>query len=306
MTSAAASVTVLIVNYKVYDELAGCLAALAADLDGATADVVVVDHESDERQLAEAIKQHPRAVGIARRENRGFAAGVNLAASRTSSDLLLMLNPDSRLQPGALRVLREHLALRPDVVAVGPKVLSEDTTVQATGRTFPTALTGLFGRTTIFTRLWPDNPLSQLNLPSASTSAPIEVDWVAGTCVLIRASAFRDVGGFDERFFLYWEDADLCYRLRARGGRITYEPAAVLVHSLGKSSARARARSLVAFHRSALRYYGKHHRGPSRVVALPVAAVALGARLAFKLMALPFSRSKSRALPPAASVNGHR
>jgi N-acetylglucosaminyl-diphospho-decaprenol L-rhamnosyltransferase len=290
MTSAAAPISVLIVNYKVYDELAGCLDALAADPDGAAADVLIVDYESDESRLASVLKHHPRAVGIPRRDNRGFAAGINEAARRASTDLLLMLNPDTRLQPGALAILRDRLLADPQVVAVGPRVVSPDSSIQATGRAFPTALTGLFGRTTLLTKVWPDNPLSRKNLPSAAVDEDIEVDWLAGTCVLVRADAFREIGGFDEGFFLYWEDADLCLRLRERGGRIRYIPSAVVVHALGQSSARARARSLIAFHRSALRYYRKHHRGPTRVVAIPFAAAALAARLALKLTALAWRR----------------
>jgi GT2 family glycosyltransferase len=290
MRSVEAPVTVLIVNYKVYDELAGCLEALAADPDGLHAEVVVVDHDTDEARLRATLRHHPRAVGVARHDNRGFAAGINEAAARAATDLLLILNPDTRLRPGALRAMIDYLERHAEVVAVGPKVVSTDSSVQHTGRSFPTALTGLFGRTTMLTRLWPDNPVSRRNLTSATVDDASEVDWVAGTCVLIRAAAFRAVGGFDERYFLYWEDADLCYRLRERGGRIAYLPSAVVEHALGQSSARARARSLVAFHRSALRYYRKHHRGPTRVVALPLAAAALGARLAFKLTALAWRR----------------
>jgi GT2 family glycosyltransferase len=296
MTLAAAPVTVLIVNYKVYDELAGCLDALAADPDGANADVVIVDYESDESPLTATLARHPRAIGIPRRDNRGFAAGVNEAARRASTDLVLLLNPDTRIQPGAIRVLTDFLPAHPDVVAVGPKVISPDSTLQATGRTFPTALTGLFGRTSLLTRMFPGNVLSRKNLPSADVDEVIEVDWVAGTCMLLRLNAFREVAGFDEGFFLYWEDADLCRRLRARGGRIMYVPAAVVVHEVGSSSDRARARSLVAFHRSALRYYVKHHRGPTRVVALPFAATALGAHLLFKLMRLAWVRVASKNL----------
>lgn len=290
MTSASAPVTVLIVNYKVYEELAGCLAALAADPDASHAQVVVVDYESNEAQLAEAVRRHPHAAGISRRDNRGFAAGINEAARHARTELLLILNPDTRVRPGAVRVLIDFLDAHRDVVAAGPKVISADGTVQETGRMFPTALTGLFGRTTILTKLWPGNPLSRRNLPSAGAAGAIDVDWVAGTCVLVRARAFHEIGGFDESFFLYWEDADLCHRLRARGGRIAYVPGAVVEHALGQSSARARARSTIAFHRSALRYYQKHQQGPSRIVALPFAALALGARLALKLTAQAWRR----------------
>jgi GT2 family glycosyltransferase len=290
MRSGGAPLTVLIVNYKAYDALAACLDELAKDPDGARAAVVVVDHQTDEKQLAKAIQRHPRAVAIPRRENRGFAAGINEAAARANSELLLLLNPDTRVTPRAIEHLASYLASNPDVVAVGPKVVSPDGSLQATGRQFPGALTGLFGRTTLLTRLWPGNPISRQNLVSAEAAAPVDVDWVAGTCVMIRTQAFREVGGFDERFFLYWEDADLCQRLRAQGGRVVFVPSAVVEHAAAQSSDRARVRSLVAFHRSALRYYGKYYRGPGRMIALPFAAVALTARLCVKVTAALWRR----------------
>ncbi len=290
MRSDGAPLTVLIVNYKVYDALGACLDALAADRDGARADVIVVDHETDESQLAKVMRRHPQAFAIPRRANRGFAAGINEAAARAQTDLLLLLNPDTRVTPGAIEHLAHYLASHADVVAVGPKVVSPDGSLQATGRQFPRALTGLFGRTTLLTRLWPANPISRQNLVSADAEAPIDVDWVAGTCVMIRTQAFRAVGGFDERFFLYWEDADLCQRLRARGGRVVFVPSAVVEHAAAQSSDRARVRSLVAFHRSALRYYGKYYRGPGRMIALPFAAVALTARLCVKVTAALWRR----------------
>jgi GT2 family glycosyltransferase len=290
MRSDGAPLTVLIVNYKVYEALGACLDALAKDPDGARADVVVLDHESDEKQLAGAIRRHPRVLAIPRRDNRGFAAGINEAAARAKTDLLLLLNPDTRVTARAIECLARYLASHLDVVAVGPKIVSPDGSLQATGRQFPDALTGLFGRTTLFTRLWPDNPISRQNLVSADAETPIDVDWVAGTCVMIRTQAFRDVAGFDEDFFLYWEDADLCQRLRARGGRIVFVPSAIVEHAAAQSSDRARVRSLVAFHRSALRYYGKYYRGPGRMIALPFAAVALAARLCVKVAAVLWRR----------------
>jgi N-acetylglucosaminyl-diphospho-decaprenol L-rhamnosyltransferase len=282
--------SVLIVNYKVYDELTACLTALTADPDGRNAEVVIVDYESDQVRLTKALTLHPQASAISHRDNRGFAAGINEAAARASGRLLLLLNPDARVEAGTIRTLTTQLESAPNILAVGPCVVSLDGEVQPTGRTFPTALTGLFGRTSMFTRFWPQNPVSRRNLPSADAREPIDVDWIAGTCVLIRAETFRAVDGFDEGYFLYWEDADLCQRLRERGGRIMYVPHARVLHGTAKSSQRAPARSLVQFHLSALRYYGKHQRGPSRVVALPFAAAALTARLAVKLLGLAVRR----------------
>ena len=292
----SASVSVLIVNYKVYEDLAACLDALSLATGDTIAEVVVVDQESDRARLADVVRPYSKVRTIPRADNIGFGAGINEAARHASAEYLLILNPDTILQPGALAILIAFMEGNRDVAAAGPKVVSPDGTLQRTARTFPTALTGLFGRTSLMTKVWPENPLSRHNLPGAADPRePIEVDWVAGACAIVRAQMFRAIGGFDEAFFLYWEDADLCRRLRDRGMRVMYVPMAVVVHAVARSSDRARLRSLVAFHSSALRYYGKHQRGPSRVVALPFAAAALGARLLMKLT----THFLRRGLPPS-------
>jgi GT2 family glycosyltransferase len=98
--------------------------------------------------------------------------------------------------------------------------------------------------------------VSRRNVLSNGQSAT--VDWVSGACMLVRRAAFDEVGGFDARYFLYWEDADLCRRLRARGHEIRYVPAATAVHRVGHSSKTARAASIKAFHESAYLYYSTH------------------------------------------------
>lgn len=288
------SLSILIVHYKVYEQLSACLASLVSDPIGREAEVVVVDHHADEARLRAAVAAHPRTLAVPRADNRGFAAGMNEAAARASGDLLLLINPDARVQPQAIARLIDYLDAHPDVVAVGPKVLWPDGSMQVTGRRFPNALTGLFGRTTALTKLWPNNPLSRQQLAGhGDLTAATDVDWITGTCLLIRAAAFRAVDGFDEGYFLYWEDADLCYRLRARGGRVVFVPDAVVVHAEAQSSAHARARSLIAFHRSALRYYRTHQQGPARLVTVPLAAAALGARLVVKLVPLAWRHTRS-------------
>lgn len=289
----SASVSALIVNYRVYDDLAACLDALSRNADDIISEIIVVDQESDRARLDDAVRAYPKVRILPRADNVGFGAGVNQAARQAASDYLLILNPDTVVKPGALPRLVAALEEHADVAAVAPKVTSPDGSLQRTARTFPTALTGLFGRTSLLTKLWPQNPLSRHNLPTADSDEPIVVDWVAGACTLVRAKMFRDVGGFDEGFFLYWEDADLCRRLHERQMRVMYVPAAEVVHVVARSSERARVRSLVAFHHSAWRYYYKHHRGPSRVLALPFAATTLGGRLLFKLAANAVRRDRS-------------
>ena len=123
-------------------------------------------------------------------------------------------------------------------------------------------LTGLFGRTTLLRRVAPFLSIGRRHvvvedaIPSGEQS--VQVDWVSGACMLARREALEAVQGFDERFFLYWEDADLCRRLRAKGSHVRYVPGASAIHRVGQSSRTARASAIRAFHRSAYLYYATH------------------------------------------------
>ena len=135
------------------------------------------------------------------------------------------------------------------------------------------------------TSVAPDNWFSRRNLEWSHASEPVEVDWVSGACLMVRRAAFDVVGGMDERFFLYWEDADLCQRLRSAGYRTVYVPTVAAVHEGSRASRHAVTRSLVAFHRSAFHYYWKHSGLLGRMCA-PIVQALLWGRLLFKLAVL--------------------
>jgi GT2 family glycosyltransferase len=128
-------------------------------------------------------------------------------------------------------------------------------------------LTGLFGRSTWLSRRFPNFVLARRNVVAHSSppdgSTGHEVDWVSGSCMLVRRDAFVQVGGFDPRYFMYWEDADLCRRLRSAGWRVRYRPDARVVHTVGQSSRTAPRMAIRAFHDSAYRYYATYE-APSR------------------------------------------
>jgi N-acetylglucosaminyl-diphospho-decaprenol L-rhamnosyltransferase len=279
----SAAVSVIIVNYKSYSELGACLASLQSS-SGADLEIIVVDHASSAPDLARLQSRYPAIVTSPTAGNPGFSAGVNVGARLASGRHLLILNPDTQLQPGAIDAMMAYLETHPDTAVVGARVEDPGGTVQRSARRFPTMLTGLAGRTSLFTRMWPGNPLSRRDLlADASTATPRDVDWVAGSCMAVKAEAFEKVGGMDEQFFLYWEDADLCKRLREAGWRTAYLPSAVVVHGVGRSRRHARALSVRAFHRSAYLYFAKHRAGRFRAVSLPVAGILLYARMMAKL-----------------------
>jgi GT2 family glycosyltransferase len=272
--------TVVIVGYRAYPELEQCLASLARH-EPDTA-VVVIDHAADPDQAARLAAAFP---GVAYRPtpaNPGFGAGVN-AAAREARGHLLVLNPDCELTGPLVGPLLAVLQAQPRAGVVGGLVRESDGAVQASARRFPDATTGLAGRTSWLSKVMPGNPLTRRNLTTEPAEGVRQVDWVSGALMLIRRETFDEIGGFDEHFFLYWEDADFCRRAADAGWSTWYAPVAQVVHRTARASRHAPVRSLAAFHVSAFRYYWKHG-GVLARVASPVAALGLAARFLVRLV----------------------
>lgn len=283
-------ITVIIVNYNSGPHLAECLASLDAGLTGFNWELVVVDNASIDHSesVVENEETTSRARLVRRPTNTGFAAAANLGARTGAADLLLFINPDSVVAPGFLEPLLDELNAGARRAAVAPCVFNEDGSPQGNARGDPTMMTGFFGRSTLLSRLFPSAYLARRNVliptPQESQSAA-SVDWVSGSCVLMRREAFKEVGGFDERYFLYWEDADLCRRLRKAGWSIRFRPDARVVHIGARSSRTVKPLAIRAFHRSAYLYYCTHV-APSQWSARRwLAAGLLSARCGIKLLA---------------------
>jgi GT2 family glycosyltransferase len=275
-------VAALVVNYRTYDDLTRCL--FSVDRHEPSADIVVVDYESDAKAVDRLRAQWSRARVIALPGNAGFGAGINRAARETAAAMLLVLNPDCILEQPVLSTLGAWLDAHANVGIVAPLVLEADGAIQPSARRFPGLSTVLGGRSTWLTRVLPGNPMSARNLLTGPhVREPTRVDWVSGACMLIRRDAFDEVGGFDERFFLYWEDADLCRRMAAAGWATVYHPGVSVRHIAGQAARHAPERTERAFHESVFRYYLKHG-GWAAWLAAPVVWAALKIRLAMKLM----------------------
>ena len=295
-------VDLVIVNYRSYQELTRCLLSLESH-HRALARVVVVDHESDARAAAAVSTSFPWIELLQRPTNEGFATGVNRGVACGQAPFVLLLNPDCVADGAAIEQLVAGATGRPEVAVIGPRILNPDGTVQGSARRFPGVSTFIAGRSSWLTRRFPDNPLSRRNLPWRSeTSETREVDWLSGACMLVRRSAFEQVGGMDERFFLYWEDADLCKRLAGRGWRIVYFPAVTIEHAGGASSIHAYRESLAAFHTSAYKLFTKHAGRPVRWLA-PLVYLALQIRLRTLLFVHRHRLASAR--PSESAVSSH-
>jgi len=298
------AVDVVIVNYRSYEELARCLASLEPGRDR-LGQVVVVDHESDLEAASEICRRFPWTVLIERSTNEGFATGVNLGVRTTRSPFFLLLNPDCVAGADAIGETMAYMLTRTDAAIVAPQILNADGSVQGSARRFPGLTTAIAGRSSWLTRRFPDNPLSRHNLPALDGRIePLDVDWVSGACMLVRRGAFDQVGGMDENFFLYWEDADLCRRLQRQGWRTVYCPRASIVHAGGRSSIHAFRESLSAFHASALLLFKKHATWPVRLL-LPAVALGLQVRLRTLLFVHRHRLSSSRSQESAGKALVH-
>jgi GT2 family glycosyltransferase len=250
-------VSVLLVNYRSSALLARCLESLAAAGVAARCETLVLDNaplddaaqELAARHGARYVR-HPRNLGLGRALNRGMQLG--------QGRYFLILNPDIEILPGSVDALVAFLDAHPGVGIVGPRLLNPDGTLQYSARTFYT-LKVILLRRSFLGRLFPRTRAVREHLMMDWDHAEArDVDWLLGGAILVRREAVDDVGGMDERFFLYFEDVDWCSRMHRRGWRVVYLPQAQMVHAHQRASARGvLGRGQRAHLESALRFYEK-------------------------------------------------
>jgi GT2 family glycosyltransferase len=259
----APRVAVVIVSFNSQETLPACLDTLARPA-GIALEVVVVDNASTDGS-AEVVRSHPSGARLAVNAlNLGFACACNLGLRQTSAPLVLFLNPDSMLVAGAIEAMAAILETRPDIAVVGPLTHSPDGTIQvSTGLDLAPRSERRQRRLVLGVKRRDPRVLREAEAIHAREH---ETHWVSASCLMARREAVVAVGGFDEGFFLYEEDADLCRRLRAAGWRVVFTPAAEVHHRLGHSMAQASRRARIEYHRSHLRYYRKYNGLVSRAL----------------------------------------
>ena len=211
--------------------------------------------------------------------NLGYGRGVNRgAAAAGRATYLLIANPDVVVHGGCVDALVAHLDDHPGVGVVGPQIERPDGSIYPSQRIFPNLW--LAGAHALLAPLWPANPATRAY---RSPRPDGTVDWVSGACLLIRRELFELIGGFDERYFMFAEDMDLCWRVREQGYAVAGVPTAVVTHIEGVSRQRASRAMTLAHHASALRFEWQTARGVRRILA-PVAMMVLGLRLGLVLV----------------------
>jgi GT2 family glycosyltransferase len=249
--------SVVIVSYNATEALRRCLDSLAEACGDLAWDAVVVDNASEEGTADMVAREFPEFRLIRRPDNGGFAKAANLGAAQTGGRAVCFLNSDARPRAGSLFLLVGQLRSHPSAGAVGPRLLSPDGRAQRSCFRFPS-----LARPWMNFSFLRDRFSLAYSEESFVASGGGDVDWLSGACLLARRDALKAAGFFDERFFMYFEDMDLCRRLKEGGWDVLFHPAAEVVHESGASSRRLKGRLARELQRSRLIYFTKHHPGP--------------------------------------------
>lgn len=269
--------SVVIVSFNTRGLLAECISSAMRECHGLTAEIIVVDNGSSDGSAAMVEAEFPDALLVRSNENLGFGRANNLGFQAAGGRYVVLLNSDAFMAPGTLSRALAYMDSTPRCGMLGARLVGRDGVDQPSARQFPSLFNDMLHLTGLSAR-FPHSPV--LGAPDrtwADPTEPVETDWVPGAFAVIRRQALKEVGYFDERFFLYYEEVDLCRRLKDKGWTVAYRPELVVTHFGGESSKTVKRLTLSGAGsqltlwrmRSALLYYRKHHG----------IAGALGARL---------------------------
>jgi GT2 family glycosyltransferase len=250
------TIAVCIINYNTSDLLRECLhSILVQNAD----EIVVVDNASADCSVEMMKAEFPSIPLIALGKNLGFGAASNRGIKACCSEQIVLLNADTRMKTGSLQALRNYLEDHPEAAIIGPRILSPDKTLQTSCFHFPTPL-HIFLYISGLYRWIPRLPvLKQRTLQKMTSASARPVPWILGAALAFRRETFEGLGGFDENFFIYFEEVDLCYRLFSQGKQIHFVPEAEIIHIGGGSTTQTPTSSYIQFFASLAQFYRKHY-----------------------------------------------
>jgi len=252
--------SIVIVNCNVKNLLKKCLESILKYEKDTEFEVIVVDNDSKDHSQEMVKSNFPHVKLIENKRNLGFSHGCNQGIRESQGRYILLLNPDTELTPGGFKKMIDFMDSRPEIGICGPKMTDRNGNLQFSCRSFPSYLTAISSSQSVLNRIFPKNPLSRKYLLKDQDHSQIrEVDWVSGSCLLVKREMLEKVGLLDQRFFMYVEDVDLCYRAKKTGFSVFYFPPVLVIHHIGKSTQKKKIDMLVEHHRSMYYFHRKHH-----------------------------------------------
>ena len=285
---AALAIAVAVVSFDTKRVLEACLESVVA---AQPAEVVVVDNGSTDGSIELVGERFPTARLIVNDANRGYGAAANQAVAACSSPVVLLLNSDTVLARDAPRALGSYLQARPQVAVAGPRLRNPDGSLQRSTYPFPHAADTVLGETGLHLLVGRIPLLRERFWRTWSHDVSRRVPWVLGAALAIRRSAFEAVGGFDEDFFMYGEDVDLCRRMHDAGFEVHFAPVTTVTHVGGSSTANHDAAMRREFLVSKGRYLSRHAPAPNAARLLAVLRAVAAARMVRDALALRIARS---------------
>jgi N-acetylglucosaminyl-diphospho-decaprenol L-rhamnosyltransferase len=245
----APELSIIITNYDGKDFLKACLSSIKENLHSSDVETIVIDNFSSDGSPEFVRENFPGVKLIRNHQNLGYAKANNQGIKEARGEFILLLNPDTVILPQAMDILRDEMRFDPTVGAVGPALLSGEDRFQVS-----------FGRKiSFFHELLQKSLLNQyFRRKLKKMREKREVGWLSGACILTRRSVLEEAGLFDEDFFLFFEDIDLCRRIKENGWKLIFIPQAKIIHVGGGSTAKLGKLSLYHYRQSQLTYYTKH------------------------------------------------
>jgi GT2 family glycosyltransferase len=293
LTSSVIDLSIAIVSYNTKEVLLDCIRSVHAHTTAITFEVIVIDNDSRDGTVAALKEVYPDMRVIANPDNRGFAKAVNQALAVSRGRHVLLLNSDTIVKDQALATMGAYLDDHPDVGAVSCKQWTGDGHLNQTCFPFPSIRDHLF-YSALFQRIAPTMQAAAAATHAVDCTQSQDVDWANGACLMVRRSLLQQLGGLDEEFFMYFEDVDLCRRLRQQGYRVRHVAEAEIVHFIGRSSGRDRERLQLVWEFSRIRYIEKHFSPFKRRLMKGWIAAGTGWRLVQSMWCAPAAQRRRR------------
>ena len=275
-------ISIIIVNYNVKEFLENLLQSIFSAVKGLQVEIIVVDNASKDGSVEMLTSKFPTVKTIANEKNLGFAKANNLALKAASGKYFLLLNPDTILKENTLEAMFDYMQSHPEIGMSGCKVLNPDGTFQLSCRRgFPgpwTSFCKIFG----LGRLFPKSRIfAHYNLTYLNEDDTYEVDAISGAFMFLRKAVYEVIGGFDEDFFMYGEDLDLCYRVQKSGNKVYYLHETEIIHFKGESTKRSSINETKNFYDAMRLFVRKHFASHLLIESILVVGISLGHAIAF-------------------------